>query len=83
MEVGHCGEENEGLGGAVESPEVSWRRWSVAVVVEVEPFSSQMILPFGVFSVDFDRWGLQRIENDEVCTLFERIWLRNEKVMRI
>jgi len=26
----------EGLGGAVESPEVSWRRWPAIVVVEVE-----------------------------------------------
>ena len=27
----------KGLGGAVESPEVSWRCWPAAMVVEVEP----------------------------------------------
>ena len=27
----------EGLGGAVESLEVSWQRWPATVVVEVEP----------------------------------------------
>ena len=28
----------EGFGGAIESPEVSWRHWPAMVVVEVEPF---------------------------------------------
>ena len=38
--VKECGEEMEGLGGAVESPEVSWRRWPAIVVVEVESLHS-------------------------------------------
>ena len=32
------GEEMEGLGGAVESPEVPWRHWPTTVVFEVEHF---------------------------------------------
>ena len=32
------GDEREGGTGAGRSPEVPWRRWPVAVVVEEDPF---------------------------------------------
>ena len=47
------------------------------------PFVSLMIWPFEVLSTDFNRWILKRIEKDEDWALFEAIWLRNEKDMRI
>ena len=47
------------------------------------PFSSLMVLPFEIVSADFDQWGVQRIEKDEIDTLFEVIWTRNDKDMKI
>jgi len=49
----------KGLGGAVESPEVSWRCWPAAMVVEVEPlrFLDDYAI-WCVFFADFDRWDL-------------------------
>jgi len=44
---------------------------------------SLMIQPFEVVSVDFNWWVLKRIEKDEDWALFEAIWLRNEKDIRI
>jgi len=38
LEENKVKEHGEGLGGAGESLEVSWRRWPIAVVVEVEHF---------------------------------------------
>ena len=46
-------------------------------------FSSLMVLPFETVSVDSVWWGLQRIEKDEIYSLFEVIWTRNEKDMKI
>ena len=51
-----------------------WRRIS---------FVSLMILPFEVVSADSDWWDLQKIEKEEVWALFEVIWPRKQKVMRI
>ena len=47
------------------------------------PFASLMILQFECVSANLDWWVWKRIEKDEDWALFEAIWLRNERDMRI
>ena len=46
------------------------------------PFAFSSIQPFEEVFEDFNQWK-KRIENDEVCALWDVIWLRNQEDMSI
>ena len=76
-------DDNEGGIGVGGAPVAPWCRVPVAAAEVDETLTSWMILPFDVFSEDFNQLKWMRIENDEKWALWEEIWLRNEGDMTI